>query len=65
MTIMKALNKKVLMYLRVRKVVDTGLLGLATLPQVIANDEEVVDIGMLIPAPLPQVIVEGVYIDQV
>ena len=51
----KVLKKKVLKCLWMMKDVDTGLLRLATLPQVIDDVMKVVDIGILIPSTLPQV----------
>ena len=57
---MRVLKKKFLKCLRVRKVVDIGLLRPSTLTEVIV---EVMDVGLFIIDTLPLIIAEDVLVD--
>ena len=61
----KMVRKKFLKCLWVSKVVGTGLLRPATVPQVMVEVVKVVEIGLKIPSNLPQVIAEVVDVGQV
>ena len=64
MMTMKVLKKNFSKCLRVRKVLDIGLLRTTTLPQVIVKVMKVLEIGLNIPENIPQLTAEVVNIGQ-